>query len=329
MKKVYITRLVPEIGLKMLTDKGYELTINKKSRPLTKKELIKALSKTQYDAVLTLLTDPIDADVMAAAPTVKIYANYAIGFNNINIEEAKKRNIYVTNTPGGGADRVAEHTWALILALTCRIVEGDSFMRKGKYKGWDPLIFPGSKLAGKTLGIIGTGRIGGDVAQRAVHGFNMKVAYYDVKRNEELEKNLGATFYATPEEVLKIADVVSIHVPLMEATHHLINADRLKLMKPTAFLVNTSRGPVVDEKALVEALEAGLISQGKRGIAGAGLDVYEFEPKMAKGLAKLSNIVLTPHIASATADARHDMGVMSAQNIIDALEGRKPANLVY
>ena len=161
----------------MLTDKGYELTINKKSRPLTKKELIKALSKTQYDAVLTLLTDPIDAEVMAAAPTVKIYANYAIGFNNINIDEAKKRNIYVTNAPGGGADRVAEHTWALILALTCRVVEADAFMRKGKFEGWDPLIFPGSKLAGKTLGIIGTGRIGGDVAQQAVRGFGMKVAY--------------------------------------------------------------------------------------------------------------------------------------------------------
>lgn len=322
MKNIFITRIIPAEGIKMLTDKGFNVDISPKNRPLTKKELTKFLKKKPYDAVLTLLTDTIDAEVMDSAPTVKIYANFAIGFNNINIEEAKKRNIFVTNTPGGGADRVAEHTWALILALSCRVVEGDAYMKKGKFKGWDPMLFHGTKLAGKTLGIIGTGRIGSDVAHRGKNGFGMDVVYYDVKRNEQLEKDFGAIFYSSVEEVLKIADVVSIHVPLLDSTHHLINETRLAIMKPTAYLVNTSRGPVVDENALVDVLRRGLI-------AGAGLDVLEFEPKMAKGLAKLPNVVLTPHIASGTREARHEMAVLSAQNVIDTLEGRRPQNMIY
>lgn len=322
MKKIFITRRIPEIGIKLLTDKGYQVDISPKDRPLTKKELIKYLSKQQYDAVLTLLTDNIDAEVMDKAPSVKIYANFAIGFNNINIEEAKKRNIYVTNTPGGGADRVAEHTWGLILALTCRIVEGDSYMKKGKYKGWDPMLLHGTKLAGKTLGILGSGKIGADVAHRGKYGFGMNIAYYDVKRNEGIEKEFGATFYSTVDEVLKVSDIVSIHVPLLPSTQHLINADRLKMMKKDSYLINTSRGPVVDEIALVKALEDGTIR-------GAGLDVFEFEPKLAKGLNKLSNVVLTPHIASGTEEARLDMATMSANNIINTLEGNKPENLVY
>ena len=322
MKKIFITRRIPEIGIKMLTDKGYQVDISPKDRPLTKKELIKYLSKQQYDAVLTLLTDNIDAEVMDKAPSVKIYANFAIGFNNINVEEAKKRNIFVTNTPGGGADRVAEHTWGLILALTCRIVEGDNYMKKGKYNGWDPMLLHGTKLAGKTLGILGSGKIGADVAHRGKYGFDMNIAYYDVKRNEAIEKEFGATFYSAVDEVLKVSDIVSIHVPLLPSTQHLINAERLKLMKKDSYLINTSRGPVVDENALVQALKDGVIR-------GAGLDVFEFEPKLAKGLSKLSNVVLTPHIASGTEEARLDMARMSAANIINTLEGNKPENLVY
>jgi len=320
--KIYITRQIPEVGLKMLRDKGYEIDINTKDRPLSKKELIKILKKKPYDAVLTLLTDAIDKEVMDVAPTVKIFANFAIGFNNYDVEEAKRRSVVMTNTPGGGAERVAEHVWALILALTCRVVEGDMYLRKGKFKGWDPMLLPGSDLAGKTLGIIGTGRIGSDVAHRAKNGFMMNVVYYDIVRNEKLEKDFGATFYSTVDEVLKIADVVSLHVPLTKETTHLINAQRLALMKPTAYLVNTSRGPVIDENALVVALKAGEIK-------GAGLDVFEFEPKLASGLAKLSNTVLTPHIASATEKSRHDMAVLSAENIIEVLEGRKAKSPVY
>ncbi len=322
MKRIFITRRIPEIGIKMLTDKGYQVDISPKDRPLTKKELIKYLSKQQYDAVLTLLTDIIDAEVMDKAPSVKIYANFAIGFNNINVEEAKKRNIFVTNTPGGGADRVAEHTWGLILALTCRIVEGDNYMKKGKYKGWDPMLLHGTKLAGKTLGILGSGKIGADVAHRGKYGFGMNIAYYDVKRNEAIEKEFGATFYSTVDEVLKVSDIVSIHVPLLPSTQHLINAERLNMMKKDSYLINTSRGPVVDENALVQALKDGVIR-------GAGLDVFEFEPKLAKGLSKLNNVVLTPHIASGTEEARLDMAKMSATNIINTLEGNKPENLVY
>ena len=310
------------MGIKLLTDKGYTVDISPKDRPLTKKEIINYLTKKPYDAVLTLLTDPIDGEVMDAAPTVKIFANFAIGFNNINIEDAKKRNVFVSNTPGGGADRVAEHTWALILALSCRIAEGDVYMKKGKFNGWNPMLLHGTKLAGKTLGILGSGRIGADVALRGKNGFGMNVVYYDVKRNEQLEKDFGATFYPTVDEVLKVSDVVSIHVPLLPSTQHLINADRLKMMKPTAYLINTSRGPVVDEAALVEALQKGTIR-------GAGLDVFEFEPKLAKGLAKLPNAVLTPHIASGTEEARHEMATLSAQNIINTLEGRRPDNMVY
>jgi glyoxylate reductase len=321
MKKIYITRKILDEGIKVLTDKGYEVDVNPKDRPLTQKELIKALSNKPYDAVLTLLTDQVDAKVFDACPTAKIFANYAIGFNNIDLNEAKKRGIYVTNTPGGGADRVAEHAWALILALTCRVVESDKYMRKGKYNGWNPMIFHGTKLAGKTLGILGTGRIGADVAHRAVNGFGMKLAYYDVKRNEELEKNYGAAFCQTVEEVLTVADVVSIHVPLLPTTQHLINAERLAMMKKSAYLINTSRGPVVDESALVSALKNGVI-------AGAGLDVFEFEPKLAKGLSKLPNVVMTPHIASGTLEARLDMAMLSTTNIIQVMEGGVPQNNV-
>jgi glyoxylate reductase len=321
MKKVYVTRKIPQIGIKMLRDKGYEVDVSPEDRPLTKKELIEALSKKQYDGVLSLLTDTIDGEVMDAVPTVKIFANYAIGFNNFNVEDAKKRGVALTNTPGGGADRVAEHTWALILALSCRIVEGDTYVRTGKYSGWDPMLLHGTKLAGKTLGIIGTGRIGADVAHRAKNGFEMKVVYYDVKRNEQLEKDFGAVFYPTVEEVLKVADVVSLHVPLLDSTRHLINDARLKMMKSTAYLINTARGPVIDENALVAALSNGTIR-------GAGIDVFEFEPKLAEGLAKLPNVVMTPHIASGTEEARIDMATLSAGNIISVLEGNGPKNSV-
>lgn len=327
MKKVYITRQIPEVGISMLKEKGYEVDVSPKARPLSQKELIRALGEKPYDAVLTLLTDTIDGKVFDACPTAKIFANFAIGFNNIDLAEARKRGIYVTNTPGGGADRVAEHAWALILALSCRVVEGDTYLRNGNFNGWDPLLLHGTKLSGKTLGIIGTGKIGADVARRAVHGFDMKVAYYDVRRNESIEKDFGAAFYESVDEVLKVADVVSIHVPLLDSTRHLINADRLKLMKPTAYLINTSRGPVVDEIALVEALKANE-SDPAQGIRGAGLDVFEFEPDLAKGLTKLSNVVMTPHIASATDESRRDMATMSATNIIEVLEGRVPPNVV-
>ncbi len=319
-KKIFVTRNIPDKGLNMLQAKGYEVDVSPKDYPLSKKQLIKYISKKPYDAVLCLLTDTIDKEVFAACPTAKIFANYAVGFNNINLEDAKTAGIMITNTPGGLTDTVAEHTFGLIIALTSRIVEGDNFIRKGKYSGWDPMLLLGTDLENKTLGILGTGHIGSRVA-RIAKGFGMHIAYYDVKRNEQLEQEVGAKFSPTPEELLQFADIISVHVPLLDSTKHLINAERLKMMKPSAYLVNTSRGPVIDEAALVDALQKGTIR-------GAGLDVFENEPKLAKGLVKLPNVVLTPHIASATESTRQEMSFMAANNIIEFLEGRVPPNAV-
>lgn len=322
MKSVFVTRKIPELGISMLHDAGCEVDVNPNDRPLTSEELISFLRAKPYAAVLSLLNDRIDATVFDAAPSVKIFANYTIGFDNFDIEEGKKRGVMLTNAPGGGADRVAEHVWALILALSCHIHDGDAFMRAGKYTGWDPMLFPGLRIKGKTLGLIGAGRIGTEVARIGALGFGMRVMYYDVVRNQKIEEIDGATFYHTPEDILRQSDVVSLHVPLLETTRHLINTERLAMMKPSAYLINTSRGAVVDEVALVNALQS-------KTIAGAGLDVFENEPQLANGLKELQNVVLTPHIASATPESRDDMAHIAANNIIAVLEGRKPLNPVY
>jgi len=320
-KKILITRRIPDIGIKMLEAKGYELDISPKKRNLTRRELLGTLKDKPYDAVLCLLTDAINKEIFDIAPTVKIFANYAVGYNNIDVEEAKKRDVTITNTPGSFSFSIAEHTIALMLALTTRLVEGDEYIRRGKYKGWAPMEFMGTDMRGKVVGLLGVGRIGSEVAHMVSKGFGAKVIYYDVARNEQLEKDEVVVFRPTVEEVLKEADIVSIHVPLLDSTHHLINAARLKMMKPTAYLINTSRGPVVDEVALVKALQ-------HKVIRGAGLDVFEFEPKLARGLAKLPNVVLTPHIASARENARNEMATLAAQSIIDVFEGRVPKNKV-
>lgn len=301
----------------MLKNKGYNVVVGDDREPPTKRRLLKMVKKNKYDAVLSLLTDPIDAEFLdAAGPQLKVVSNYAVGFNNFNLKDAAERNVVLTNTVGVSSDCVAEHTLALMLALSTRITEADQYMKRGKYKGWDPMLFIGTDLCGKTIGLIGAGHIGARVAMHLVKGFESKVIYYDVKRNSDIEAQ-GATFVEKIEDVLTQSDIVSLHVPLLPSTHHLINEDRLKLMKPSAYLINTSRGPVVDEKALVAALQKGVIK-------GAGLDVYEDEPKLARGLIKLTNVVLTPHIASARESARTDMAVSAAQNIIDVLEGREP-----
>lgn len=322
MAKIYVTRRVPEAGIKMLQDKSYELIINPKDKVLSKKELIKALQGKNYDAVLCLLTDHIDKDIFeAAGGKTKIFANYAVGFDNIDLDAAKERNIIITNTPGVLTETVAEHTFALMMAIAHRVSEADRFTRAGKYQGWAPMLLLGSDLSKKTLGIVGLGRIGSRVAYHAVKGFEMKVLYHDIKQNSEFEQEFGAVYKANLDDLLKEADFVSIHVPLLDVTHHLINEARLKVMKSTAYLVNTSRGPVIDEVALVGALK-------NKIIRGAALDVFENEPKLANGLAKLDNIILTPHIASGTEETRGKMAELAAQNIIEVLEGRVPPNLV-
>ncbi len=320
-KTIFVTRQIPEIGIKMLRDKGYTVDVRDKDSMPTQKELIKALKKKPYDAVVSLLTDTVDAKLFEAVSSAKIFVNYASGYDNVDTIEATKRGIIIANAPAiSTSEAVAEHTFALMLSLAARIVEADEFVRRGKYKGWEPMNFIGTDILGKTLGLIGAGRIGSQVAHYA-RGFGLKVIYTDLKRNDQIEKESGATFYATPEEILRQADIVSLHVPLMDSTKHLINAERLAMMKKNAFLVNTARGPIIDEVALVEALK-------NKTIAGAGLDVFEFEPKLVKGLMKLENVILTPHIASASDTARNEMSRLVADNIIAFFEGKIPPNKV-
>ena len=320
-KTVFITRKIPDKAIKMLESKGYLIDMNLKEAIPTQKQIIKALKRKPYDAVITLLTDPINAEVFDAVPEIRMYANYASGYDNIDTIEAKKRGITITNAPSTlASEAVAEHTIVLMLALAARIVEADRFVRRGKYKGWSPMNFIGTDILGKTLGLVGAGRIGERVTFYS-RGLGLRVIYHDVVRNEKLEREYSATYYASIEEVLRQADIVSLHVPLLDSTRHLINTDRLRMMKPTSFLVNTSRGPIIDEGALVEALNAKVIS-------GAGLDVFEFEPKLSYGLAKLQNVILTPHIASASTEARDEMAEIVANNVIDFFEGRTPRNVV-
>lgn len=318
-KKVYVTRSIPGEGIDILKKKGFQVDGNPENKILSKPELQKAIKG--YDALLCLLTDKIDGDVLdAAGDQLKIVANYAVGYDNIDVKAATERKIFVSNTPGVLTEAVAEHTFALLLTVAKRIVEADDFVRSGKYKQWEPKGFLGPQIWGKTIGIIGLGRIGSFVAQIARGGFNMEVLYHDVKKNEEFEMRFSAKYRNLPE-LLKQADFVTVHVPLLPATHHLIGAKELGMMKESAILVNTSRGPVVDEHSLVEALKT-------KKIAGAGLDVFEQEPHLSEGLADLPNVALTPHTASATNEARNSMSKIAAENIVAALEGKQPPNAV-
>ena len=323
---VVVTRLIPDAGIKLLK-KYCRVKINPQNRQLTPNELKKFVKGA--DAILSLLNDLIDKKVLVAAgQQLKIVANYAVGFDNINIKDARAARIYVTNTPNEEIiQTVAEHAFALMIALAHRLVESDNYARAEKYKGWDPLLFLGVDLYGKTLGIVGLGNIGKAVAQRAVKGFMMKALYYDVKRDRGFEKEFGAK-YVSLKQLLKQSDFITLHVPLIPATKHLISYPEFKLMKKTAFLVNTARGPVVDEKALLKAL-------GTKKIAGAGLDVYECEPAIDCDirdnleLKAFPNVVLTPHTASATIETRQKMSEVAAVNILDVLiRHKKPRNLV-
>ena len=322
MTKIFITRKIPEAGALKLKSAGYEVEVNPDDKVLATAELISFLKNGKYDGVLSLLTDKLGSDVFDAAGTqCKVFANMAVGYDNVDLEAAKAHGITITNTPGVLTDTVAEHTFALMLAIAHRVVEADKFTRTGKYHGWEPMMLMGTDLSGKTVGILGLGRIGSRVAYHAAKGFNAKVIYYDVKRNEEFEKEYGAVFKAEPEALLKEADFVSIHVPLLPTTHHFINAERLRMMKPGAFLVNTSRGPVIDEKALTEALR-------NKVIKGAALDVFEKEPAIEPGLLELDNVIMTPHIASSTEETRNKMAELAAANIIAVLSGKTPPNIV-
>lgn len=326
MTKIFVTRDIPDQGLKMLkAKKGVKLSVYKEDKAIPRAELKKQVKG--IDILLPLLTDKIDADIMdAAGPSLKMIANYAVGFDNIDLKAAADRNIVVTNAAAAEvSESVAEHAIAMIFALSHRIVETDTWTRQGKYKGWGPKLLLGNDVVGKTLGIIGGGAIGTAIARRLKDGFNVKILYTDIKRNENLD-SYGAKF-VKQDQLLKESDFVSLHVPLLPTTRHLISTKQLKMMKKTSFLINTSRGPIVDELALVKALS-------KKQIAGAGLDVYECEPLIdcnpndTYELRKLSNVVLTPHTASATVEARQAMSRTAAENILAFLDGKNPPNAV-
>lgn len=314
---VYVTRRVPEPGLEALRQADCAVEVNPEDRVLTRPELLAAVR--ERDGVLCLLTDTIDDEVLAVAgPGCRVFANMAVGFNNVDLAAATRRGVLVTNTPGVLTETTADLAWALLMAVARRIVESDRFFRSGRWSGWGPLQFLGHDIHGATLGIVGAGRIGTAVGRRAA-GFDMRVLYVDREESESLNE-AGGRRVDLPE-LLRQSDFVTLHVSFGPGTHHLIGREQLAMMKPTAYLVNTSRGPVVDEAALVDALR-------RRQIAGAGLDVYEHEPTPAAGLVELDNVVCIPHLGSATQATRERMALMAAENLLAALQGRRPPNLV-
>jgi len=314
--KIFVTRKIPETGLEILR-KEHEIDVFVHDRVPTKKEIINGLKGK--DGLLCLLSDLIDKDVIKSEPKLKMIANYAVGYDNIDILVATEKKIPVSNTPGVLTDTTAEMAWAQLFSVARRIVEGDKYTRAGKFKGWGPMLMLGQDVSNKTLGVIGAGRIGTAFALKS-KGFNMKVLYVDGRVNKTLEKELKA-IKVELNELLKKSDYISIHVPLTEETYHLISKNELKVMKRNAILINTSRGPVVDEKALVKALK-------EKWIFGAGLDVYEHEPKITEELKKLDNVVLQPHSASATFETRSKMAIIAAENMIAGLKGKIPPNCV-
>ncbi len=318
--KILVTRRIPDVGLSLLREHEIELQVLEKKQ-LRKSALIAALKAEAYDGMIALLTDTIDEEVLnAVGSQMKVIANYAVGFNNIAVEKAKERGIVVTNTPGVLTETVAEHTFALIFAVATRVAEADAFVRAQKFTGWEPELLLGVDLLGKTLGIIGAGRIGSRVAEIG-KAIGMEIVYHDMQENTLLEEKTNADYCGSPEEVLRRSSVVSVHLPLTDATHHCIDADKLSLMQSDAILINTSRGPVIDEEALIAVLR-------QRRIFGAGLDVFEHEPKVPVALRKLPNVVLTPHTASASIATRGKMAKIAAENVIAVLHGGKAPNEV-
>jgi glyoxylate reductase len=316
--KVLITRMLPRPGMDLL-NKYCELDINSEDQVMPRETLKEKIR--DMDGLVCLLTDNIDAAIIARALRLKIIANYAVGFNNVDLVEASKRKIPVTNTPDVLTEATADLTFGLLISISRRIVEADHFLRAGKFKGWAPELLLGADVHEKTLGIIGLGRIGRAVARRA-RGFDMRIFYYDNERLPvDAEKELGVQYCALTD-LLREADYVSIHAPLTKRTHHLLSTNEFELMKETAYVINAARGPIVDEKALVRAIK-------ERKIAGCALDVYENEPRVESELIGINNVVLVPHIGSASVETRTKMALMVAENIIAVLVRKeRPPNVV-
>jgi glyoxylate reductase len=316
LKRAYLTRELPSAAMDIVAA-DCELTYNPLDRPLTREELM--IAGREADGLLTMLTETVDRELLDACPRLRVVANCAVGYNNIDIAACTERGILVTNTPGVLTETTADLTFALLLASARRIVEADGYLRAGEWQSWSLMLLTGTDVHGKTLGIVGFGRIGQAVARRA-RGFGMRIIYTGGSGAADVAAELGAKRVKLPE-LLRSADFVSLHVPYGPSTHHLIGEAELAMMKPGAHLINTARGAVVDEQALIAALTS-------RRIAGAGLDVFTDEPDVPALLAELDNVVLTPHIGSATVETRTRMAVMAASNLVAVLKGEPPLNPV-
>lgn len=315
MKKVYVTREIPEAGLALLR-KHFQLTVQPEDRDLSQEEFLKAIQG--YDGVLTMLTNRVNEEVLAAAPSVKVFANYAVGFNNIDVDAATDHGVAILNTPDALTLATAELAWGLLFAAARHMIPSDRLTRSGGFDGWEPMGFMGMPVTGRTLGIIGAGRIG-QAFGRMAKGFEMEILYNSPSPKPDFEAETGAR-YTDLSDLLAQSDFVAIHCPYNLSTHHLLGREQLALMKRSAVLVNTARGAIFDEEALYEALR-------ERRIYSAGLDVYEKEPALWPGLADLENVVLTSHIGSATYESRNDMAVLAARGIMSVLlDGKAPAN---
>ena len=312
--KVLITREIPQVGINILRQYPQLELDYRQGPPLSEEELKKAVKDA--DAYIPVIPDQVNKSILTAGKQLKVVATYSVGYDHIDLGTATSKGIYVGNTPGDLTESVAEHAIALMLGVAKHIAEGDKFCRSGKFQYWDPMLYMGPKLVGKTIGIVGFGRIGQMVGKIAKYGFNMNVIYNDVMKHAEAEGLLDAE-KVDMDNLLENSDVVSLNCNLTDATHHLIGEDELKKMKPFAILINTSRGPIINEAALATGLKEGWI-------AGAGLDVFENEPEINAGLKKLNNVVLTPHTASATFEARIQMSRMVAENVVDVLINKKP-----
>ena len=316
--RIFVTRRIPQEGLEILK-RCCQVEVSDYDGVIPRSLLLEKVKDT--DGLLVLLTDMIDKKVIVAAgKKLRVISNYAVGYNNIDVVEATKRGIMVTNTPGVLTETTADLAWALLMCIGRRIVEGDKLVRAGKFRGWEPMLLLGTDIHESTLGLIGFGRIGQAMARRA-KGFNLKVIYYDREPVPPIiEKELGAS-YVSFDELLRKSDFISVHVPLTEETFHLISQEEFSMMKKESYLINTARGPIIDEKALIKALKGGVIR-------GAALDVFENEPAIEQELMNMDNVVIVPHIGSASYRTRTKMAIMAAKNLISALRGERPEFLV-
>ena len=316
--KVYITRELPEIAFRLLRKNKILFEYFKEDKPIPRKTLLQKIKN--FDALISLLTEKIDKEVIGKMSSCKIISNYAVGYNNIDVEYAKKKNIIVTNTPDVLTESTADLTMALVLACARRINEGEKLLRNGKYKGWKPKLLLGMELKGKNFGILGAGRIGSAVAARA-KSFGTNIFYFDNTGNRKLESELGAKKLAL-RSLLQKSDILSVHLPLTDRTFRFLNKERLNTIKKGSILINTSRGEIIDEAALISLLR-------RNHFRAVGLDVFENEPNVNHKLINFSNVVILPHLGSATEEARNGMAELAVKNVINVLKGKPPLTPVY